>query len=43
MAIKVLTEYDIWDKAPKTVKEYLQANIGKKEMKLSLKIPATRR
>ena len=31
MAKKVLTEYHIWDKAPKTVKEYLQANIGKKE------------
>jgi glycerate-2-kinase len=30
MAIKVLTEYNIWDKAPKTVKEYLQDNVGKK-------------
>ena len=31
MAKKVLTEYNIWDKAPKSVKEYLQTNIGKKE------------
>jgi len=39
MAKKVLTEYNIWDKAPKSVKEYLQTNIGKKEMKLSPKTP----
>ena len=31
MAKLVLEEYNIWDKAPKTVKEYILANIGKKE------------
>ncbi len=31
MAKQVLAEYHIWDKAPNTVREYIQANIGKKE------------
>jgi glycerate 2-kinase len=31
MAKQVLTEYDIWDKAPKSVREYIQTNIDKKE------------
>jgi glycerate-2-kinase len=31
MAKQVLTEYKIWDKAPLAVKEYITANIGKKE------------
>ena len=31
MAKQVLTEYKIWDKAPKAVRDYIQANIGKQE------------
>ena len=31
MAKQVLTDFNIWDKAPKAVREYIQANIGKKD------------
>ncbi|TRZ53839.1 DUF4147 domain-containing protein, partial [bacterium] len=31
MARQVLTEHKIWDKAPQAVREYIQANLGKKD------------
>jgi len=31
MAKQVLTDFNIWDKAPKAVSQYIQANIGKQE------------
>ncbi len=31
MALKVLTEHKIWDKAPRAIREYIQANLGKED------------